>query len=168
MTTLDCIVLNFIFFNQKQYKMLRKAKQAFIFAGTISALTIASCGNAPEKKTAPEVTPGVVTKKAVDGEALYKSNCVACHQADGKGVAKTFPPLLNSDFLKQKEATIAQVIYGKTGELVVNGEKYNNTMPPQNLNDEEIAAVLTYVYTHFNDGGTVTEDEVKAIRAKGK
>ncbi|MBU6367684.1 MAG: c-type cytochrome, partial [Gemmatimonadetes bacterium] len=27
------------------------------------------------------------------GEAVYKRDCVACHQADGQGVPKAFPPL---------------------------------------------------------------------------
>lgn len=73
-----------------------------------------------------------------------------------------------ADFLANKEGVIEQVINGRSGELVVNGEKYNNTMPPQNLSDEEIASVLTYVYTEFNGGGSVTAAEVSAVRAKAK
>jgi nitrite reductase (NO-forming) len=39
-------------------------------------------------------------------------------------------------------------------------------MPAQQLNDEEVAAVLTYVYSSWdNGGGTVTAEEVKAVRA---
>lgn len=149
--------------------MLRKTKTTLGFAMAMVALTLGSCGSEPEKKTsAPGVDNTAPATPAVNGETVYKNTCVACHQADGKGVAKTFPPLVHSDFLANKEAVIAQVINGKSGELVVNGETYNNTMPPQNLKDEEIAAVLTYVYTHFNDGGPVTVEEVKAVREKGK
>ena len=49
----------------------------------------------------------------------------------------------------------------------MNGKKYNSAMPAQQLNDEEVAAVLTYVYGNFGNGGTtVTADEVKAVRGK--
>jgi nitrite reductase (NO-forming) len=40
-------------------------------------------------------------------------------------------------------------------------------MPPQNLNDQEVAAVLSYVYSQWgNSGKTVSAEEVKNIRAK--
>jgi nitrite reductase (NO-forming) len=59
------------------------------------------------------------------------------------------------------------VINGRQGEITVNGKKYNGIMPPQNLNDKQIAAVLTYVYSHWgNSGKKVTEQEVQKIRGK--
>ena len=101
------------------------------------------------------------------GESIYNRTCVACHQATGEGLPKVFPPLAQSDYLANKEKTILQVIKGSSGELMVNGQKYNNVMPPQPLNDEEVAAVLTYVYCNFgNTGGTVTPEECKALREK--
>jgi nitrite reductase (NO-forming) len=51
--------------------------------------------------------------------------------------------------------------------MTVNGKEYNNTMPPQQLTDDEVAAVLTYVYTNMGNTGTaVTPAEVKAVREK--
>jgi len=120
-----------------------------------AASTTAKVTNAP--------TPEVMAK----GEAIFKRTCIACHQPTGLGIPKTFPPLAKSDFLNNRENVINQVIKGKTGELVVNGETFNNTMPPQNLSDEEISEVLSYVYNSFgNSGNAVTVDEVKAVRAK--
>jgi mono/diheme cytochrome c family protein len=104
---------------------------------------------------------------AATGESIYNRTCVACHQANGAGVPNTFPPLAKSDYLADKEKVIAQVIKGSSGEITVNGNKYNSTMPPQQLTDEEVATVLTYVYGSFgNSGGTVTPDEVKSVRGK--
>ena len=38
-------------------------------------------------------------------------------------------------------------------------------MPPQNLNDKQLAAVLTYVYKEMNESSkTVSEEEVKKYR----
>ncbi len=101
------------------------------------------------------------------GKEVYARTCTACHLSDGKGIANTFPPLANSDFLvRSKTAAIIQVIKGKTGSIIVNGLPYNNIMPPQQLSDEEIAHVLTYVYASFGNNGTkVRPEEVKEVRA---
>lgn len=55
-----------------------------------------------------EQTPNVVQNESevekpaslsVNGEEGYKNKCFACHQANGEGIANTFPPLANSDYL---------------------------------------------------------------------
>jgi nitrite reductase (NO-forming) len=101
------------------------------------------------------------------GQSVYSTTCFACHQADGKGIPNVFPPLVNSDYLKNnKAAAIKAVVHGKQGEVTVNGKKYNGVMPAQNLNDEQIAAVLTYVYKKYNNSNvTVSVDEVKKARS---
>jgi nitrite reductase (NO-forming) len=121
-----------------------------------------ACGSSEDK------TPNTPSKpKVASGEDIYKRTCVACHQATGEGLPNTFPPLAKSDYIANKENTIKQVLKGSSGEITVNGKTFNNTMPPQGLSDEEVAAVLTYVYGNFgNSGGTVTPDEVKQMRAK--
>lgn len=100
------------------------------------------------------------------GRNIYSMTCQACHQADGKGIPNVFPPLAGSDFLNaDKERAIGIVLHGKQGPVTVNGNKFNGVMPPQNLNDEQIAVVLTYVYSSFgNSGKKVTKDEVNKIR----
>ena len=69
------------------------------------------------------------------GEKVYASNCVACHQAGGKGIPGSFPALAGSKVVNGAEdAHIAIVLNGK------------NAMPAwkQALNDTDIAAVITY------------------------
>lgn len=102
------------------------------------------------------------------GQSVYITSCFACHQSDGNGIANVFPPLTDSDWLKNhpKEDAIANVVHGKTGEVIVNGKKYNGIMPAQNLDDSQTAAVLTYVYKKFNGRDMkISADEVKKIRA---
>lgn len=166
-------------YSQKLINQMRNRKLLF-FAFTAGALfSIYACGggNSPSTESKQESSNASVTTTKVasppsqeimaKGEEVFKRTCIACHQPTGLGIPKTFPPLAKSDFLNNRENVIKQVIKGKTGELVVNGETFNNTMPPQNLSDEEIAAVLSYVYNSFgNSGNAVTTDEVKAIRAK--
>ncbi len=147
-----------------------------VLLGTVSAIAIfmiASCGGGTSDNKGAVVTPppsaAAPAAGTEAGAAVYKRTCIACHQTDGGGVAGTFPPLAKSDFIADREQTITQVIKGKSGEVTVNGTKYNNVMPPQALSEDDIAAVLTYVYSNFgNTGAAVTVAEVKAVREKIK
>jgi len=107
--------------------------------------------------------------QAADGKAVFDQTCLACHGAAGAGVPGVFPPLTNSDFFKKaKPQELARIVtHGLTGEVKVNGQSYNNIMPPQTtLSDEEIAAALNYVSTEFNKGkAVVTPDVVRKARA---
>ena len=49
----------------------------------------------------------------------------------------------------------------------MNGERYNNSMPPlRTLRDEEVAAVLTHVRSSWgNQASEITADDVRAVRA---
>ncbi len=136
-------------------------KNASVVVASLLVCLFSSCGSDQGTTGAP-AKPKVAT-----GEDIYKKTCIACHQANGEGLPNTFPPLAKSDYLAKKENAIHQVLKGSSGEIVVNGKKFNSTMPPQTLSDEEIATVLTYVYSSFgNTGGTVTTDEVKQVRGK--
>jgi nitrite reductase (NO-forming) len=79
-----------------------------------------------------------------------------------------FPPLAGSDYLNaNKDRAIQTVIFGRQGDVVVNGQKFNNSMPSFPLNDENIADVLTFVYNSFgNSGLEVTPEEVRALRSQ--
>jgi len=123
----------------------------------------APCGVAP-------VDDGTKTKadRIQAGKHLFTSICAACHQPTGQGLPNVFPPLAGSDFLNaDKSRAIRIVISGRQGEVVVNGQKFNNNMPTFPLGDQDVANVLTYVYNSFgNSGLEVTPDEVKTVRAQ--
>ncbi len=104
------------------------------------------------------------------GAAVFANNCQACHQADGQGVPDAFPPLAKSDYLNgDKIRAIKTVTGGLQTKLTVNGRDFNGVMPAWSLSDEDIANVLTYVYSTWgNSGLEVTPDEVKAYRVKAE
>lgn len=102
------------------------------------------------------------------GKAVFMGTCSTCHQLQGQGLASVFPPLAKSDYLMADvERSINTVLKGLSGEIEVNGQLYNNTMPPlANLTDHEIADVLTYVRNSFgNKGEPITAEQVTAARA---
>lgn len=101
------------------------------------------------------------------GKRKYEQVCAACHQQNGAGLADAFPPLAGSDYLNEdKQRAIRVVIGGLDGPITVNGEPYNSQMPSLQLSDEDVANVLTYLYSVWdNVGHVVTPQEVAAERA---
>ncbi|MDB5757636.1 MAG: coxB [Burkholderia sp.] len=76
------------------------------------------------------------------GEKIYAANCVACHQASGKGVPGAFPALDGSAVVNGPKAN--QI------NLVLNGK---NAMPAWKsvLSDTDIAAVITYTRNSWSN-----------------
>jgi cytochrome c oxidase subunit 2 len=91
------------------------------------------------------------------GEKVYAANCVACHQATGKGMPPAFPALDGSKVATgAKAAQIALVLGGKQGTAMASFAR---------LSDSELAAVITYTRTAWgNKAGEVLPSEVKAAR----
>jgi cytochrome c551 len=101
------------------------------------------------------------------GELLYQKRCSNCHQKDGSGLGRLYPPLDTSDFMtKNFDDVICLIRYGKKGELVVNGVTFNQPMPGiPTLTDLEIAEIATYIYNSWShDRGIVDVSEVSALQ----
>lgn len=116
---------------------------------------------------------GTITKQQQmrAGGVLYNGTCSVCHQSNGKGLPGVFPPLDQSDYLMaDKRRAIEIVLNGFSGPITVNGQPYNSVMPPMSqLNDDEIANILTYVLNEWNNkDGIVTAEEVAEVRATTK
>jgi mono/diheme cytochrome c family protein len=102
------------------------------------------------------------------GEQVFTTVCAACHQTNGKGLPGAFPALAGSEWVTaDPETPIRVVIAGLSGPVKVGGADFNSMMPPPpGLDDEKIAAVLTYVRKSFgNSAGPVTKEQVAAVRA---
>jgi len=110
--------------------------------------------------TAPPQDPMVLGKEVFGA-------CIQCHQESGLGVAGTYPPLAKSEYvLGDKRRLVAILLKGINGELVVDGKVYNSQMPAWEIReDEEIAAVLTYIRASWgNKADPVPISLVTAVR----
>jgi nitrite reductase (NO-forming) len=120
--------------------------------------------------TAVVASAGPVTKEIQleRGKKIFMTACFACHMANGEGLPGVFPPLARSDFLQANRSRAIRIpIKGLTGPVTVNGKTYNNVMPPQPFDDEQLADVLTYVMNSWgNDLGVVTPQEVRHARGE--
>ena len=99
------------------------------------------------------------------GGEIYKNLCVGCHQPDGRGKEKMAPSLVESRYAigPDSGASIRILLAGKEGPV--------GLMPPLGgaLNDDQIAAVLTYVRREWgNTGSPVPSDDVTEIRGLTK
>lgn len=92
------------------------------------------------------------------GAALFTGICQGCHMSDGGGAtgAGSYPSLAKDKNLEAK---------GYPVYVVVRGQR---AMPPigQMMSDDQVAAVVNYVRTHFGNQyqDAVTTEDVKFIR----
>lgn len=129
-------------------------KGAFV---ALAALSVASCAAGPAGQT----------RAAADGQAVYEAECLTCHQADGGGVPRMQPPLRAGPWVLGEPDTLAAfVISGGFDSGGRTATTTHNVMPAfGHLDDEALAAVLTYIRTHFgNEASPVSVDDV----AKGR
>jgi mono/diheme cytochrome c family protein len=131
------------------------------------------------KKEEPILTDlkGAERDLFVKGKALYARDgfCNTCHQSDGKGLGNSgFPPLAGTKWVTgNEERLIKLVLKGLYGPIEVLDKKYPGQVPMTPfagmLNDEEVAAVLTYVRNSFgNKASAISPDQVKLTRAAVK
>ena len=98
------------------------------------------------------VLPGLVLhadspqEQLTRGGRIYSEKCVMCHQPNGGGAPPVYPPLAGSDWLQADRARAIRVLcQGLAGPITVRGVQYQNSMPAQILDDQQVADVLTFV-----------------------
>jgi mono/diheme cytochrome c family protein len=93
-----------------------------------------------------------------DGEVIYRTVCQGCHMPDARGAvgAGPYPALASDPELAEAEYPVLVVVNGSKG------------MPPfgKLLDDEQVAAVVNYVRSHFGNSypDSVSPAEVRAVR----
>jgi mono/diheme cytochrome c family protein/glucose/arabinose dehydrogenase len=97
------------------------------------------------------------------GKRLY-SNCMSCHQANGRGLPPVYPPLRGSEIVHgDPEVLVKIVMHGLEGPIKVDGQTYNQVMPAAPLrSDDEIAAVLSYVRGAWGNTGEAIDTALVA------
>ncbi len=93
-----------------------------------------------------------------EGEKVYAANCVACHQANGKGLPGTFPPLEGSKLANGPKADHINI--------VMNGKAGTAMAAFKHLPDVQIAAVVTYERNSWGNtaGDVVQPSEINEFR----
>lgn len=132
-------------------------KQTMITGGLLAAIAGLAWAPAQDKK---------LEESKARGKELYTELCITCHLADGKGLAGAIPPLAASNyFLKNPVKAIYAIKYGLSDPIEVNGVKYSTPMTSQNISDEEVADVTTYILNSWgNKGKLITVKDVANVK----
>lgn len=149
---------------QQLVAYLMSLKQAELPTGAAPAFLYVA---PPKVAAAADLVPGDAVP-ALDGVALYATNCQPCHQANGEGLKEglkgAFPPLKGSPVVNNADATLLV-------NIVLQGydpRPEYGAMPPfaAKLTDAEIAAIVTHERNSWgNTGKPVTAEFVKKLRA---
>jgi mono/diheme cytochrome c family protein len=141
---------------------------AMIVFGIVYILRSESFGRADlgDRRTLADLA-GPAAGQGADGKQIYAANCVACHQANGKGLPGVFPPLDGSEWVNGDPRVLVNIVlHGVTGEMTVMGQAYKGAMPSfAQLGDAELAAVLSHVRSTWgNKSAPVTAELVEKER----
>jgi cytochrome c553 len=102
------------------------------------------------------------------GSKLYEKHCAECHQRRGEGVPRIYPPLVNNEaILMRYPINAIRIVVNGGFPPGTQGNPRPYGMPPfsQDLNDEEIAAVVSYIRQSWgNHALPVSPAEVSSAR----
>jgi len=122
-----------------------------------------------DRRTLADLRPAVARPgEGADGQQVFNANCVACHQASGKGLPGVFPPLDGSEWVNGDSRVLANIVlHGITGEISVAGQTYKGAMPAfAQLGDAELAAVLSHVRSAWSNKSAPIASELIATERK--
>tara|TARA_Y100001954_G_C15671984_1_gene533207 strand:+ start:178 stop:573 length:396 start_codon:yes stop_codon:yes gene_type:complete len=129
-----------------------KNKTLLVFYTTLILLISCKNENTIVVSVKEESNSNVIVTPLEKGKKLFINNCAICHGNNGNGLGPTFPPVANADYVKKKsDLDLYDIIKnGISGEIIVNGIKYNGVMLGVNLNRNEIENIIKYL-RYLND-----------------
>jgi len=104
------------------------------------------------------------------GEAIFVDTCSACHTREGAGIEHIFPKLAVNVITTQNDpASLIRIVIAGGRAAATEARPTAPAMPSlgYRLNDDQIAAVVTYVRNSWgNAASPVSAEAVKTLRNK--
>lgn len=104
----------------------------------------------------------------IAGQTIYARACISCHEADGTGAPRIYPPLPGNALLQAQEpSSTLRVILDGAQTVTTLRAPNTGSMPAyaHQLNDQQVADVANYIRNAWgNAAPPVTADQVKAAR----
>jgi mono/diheme cytochrome c family protein len=103
--------------------------------------------------------------RMVAGQAIYRDQCSACHGLDGHGIAQLFPSLADSSIVQAEDpATLIRIVLRGARSAATAAEPTAPGMPSygEQLDDEQVAAVLTFIRNGWGSGASAVPPGVVA------
>lgn len=124
---------------------------AVIFA---AAAVLAGCSEdqSDPAKVAVSSDPTAAGAAASLGARLFESNCIACHQADGRGIPGIYPSLVESPVALGDPKVLALWVIKGVRPAALPAGRYPTRMAQFGwLKPADAAALLTYVRASFGN-----------------
>ena len=106
------------------------------------------------------------------GAAVYVHACIACHEADGSGAPRIYPPLPgNPNLQSANPSSTLRIILDGAQTVTTPRAPNTGSMPAYaaKLSDQEIADVTTYIRNSWgNAAPAVTPGQVKKARRQDR
>jgi len=112
---------------------------------------------------------GLTAAMMVAGAKVYKDHCASCHMDQGEGVPRVYPPLANNQAIAMRNPVNAiRMVLNGGFPPSTEGNPRPYGMPPfyQDLNDEQVAAVVTYIRQSWGNNAAPTWP-VEVERSRG-
>jgi mono/diheme cytochrome c family protein len=108
------------------------------------------------------------TLNTTDGRQIFAQICQGCHMQDGRGAvgAGHYPALANNRTLASRQYMALTILTGRRNMPAFSAKRaIGFGGPPATLSEEQIAAVINYVRTHFGNRYTdsITAAEVATL-----
>jgi mono/diheme cytochrome c family protein len=115
----------------------------------------------------PAVVPPPQAEMAA-GKTVYAQTCIACHEADGTGAPRIYPPLPGNANLQSIDPSSTLRIILDGAETVTTPRAPNKGSMPayaKQLSDQQIADVANYIRNSWGNAATlVTPAQVAKAR----
>ena len=113
----------------------------------------------PAGEAEPAISPPPATEMAA-GKALYDRACVACHEADGSGAPRIYPPLPgNANLQSADPASTLRIILDGAQTVTTPRAPNTGSMPgyARQWSDQEIAAVTNYIRNAWGNAAPLVD-----------
>ncbi len=121
----------------------------------------------PPARREPKVTPPDDAEMQA-GQAVYAKLCIACHEADGSGAPRIYPPLPANALLQSiNPSSTLRIILDGAHTVTTPRAPNTGEMPAyaRQLSDEQVAAVTNYIRNSWgNAAPLVTPAQVAKAR----
>lgn len=103
------------------------------------------------------------------GAAIFLNYCASCHKPAGEGLAGNFPPLKDNPTLKNTEKLVSILTHGRSGDQVIMGSTYSQSMPGFSfLTDEQLLDLVNFMKTNLVKDKPIYMADLKVLRNNAK
>jgi mono/diheme cytochrome c family protein len=132
------------------------------------ALTLLASAAAPVRAEGTGMF-GATTLNTTAGVEIYRQICQGCHMPEGQGAtgAGKYPALAGDKALASRQFMALTILEGRRNmPACEKNEAASFFFTAPSLTDEQVAAVINYVRTHFGNHykDLITASEVKALQ----